>query len=85
MAANKNQHFVPRCYMRPCTVGAEAKAVNLFNLDRAKAIPNAPLKGQCSGDYFYGEDLRLEHALGATRGLETVCCGDHKSCAVRRR
>lgn len=63
MATNKNQHFVPRCYLRPFTFDSANLAINLFNIDRLKFIELAPVKHQCSGDYFYGEDLRLEKAL----------------------
>ncbi len=63
MADNKNQHFVPRVHLRPFTGGGEGLAINLFNLDRMKAIPNAPVKNQCSGDYFYGQDPLLESAI----------------------
>jgi hypothetical protein len=35
----------------------------LFNIDRAKVILNAPIKNQCSRDYFYGTDDRLEKAI----------------------
>lgn len=63
MATNKNQHFVPRCHLRPFTLGTKDAAINLFNLDRKKLIPNAPVKNQCSKDYFYGKDERLEKAI----------------------
>ncbi|WP_340316962.1 DUF4238 domain-containing protein [Rhizorhabdus argentea] len=61
MASNKNQHFVPRCYLRGFT--RDRAVIHLFNLDRRRAISAAPLKGQCSRDYFYGDDLRLERVL----------------------
>jgi hypothetical protein len=63
VAANKSQHFVPRCQLRPFTRDGESKSVNLFNLRLAKAIPDAPVKNQCTGDYFYGDDLVLEKRL----------------------
>ncbi|HCT40972.1 MAG TPA: hypothetical protein DF427_07340 [Moraxellaceae bacterium] len=63
MATNKNQHFVPRCHLRPFTLGAEGLAISLINLDRKKLIPNAPVKNQCSKDYFYGVDEQLEEAI----------------------
>ena len=63
MATNKNQHFVPRCYLKAFTVNAENLAINLFSLDRKKLIQNAPVKNQCSRDYFYGQDDRLETAI----------------------
>ncbi|HDR9585095.1 TPA: DUF4238 domain-containing protein [Burkholderia stabilis] len=63
MATNKNQHFVPRCHLRPFTVNSGNAAINVFNLDRKTLIPNAPVKNQCSKDYFYGTDETLERAI----------------------
>lgn len=63
MANNKNQHFVPRCYLRPFTQGEEGKAIRIFNVDRERMIENAAVKHQCSGSYFYGEDEKLEALL----------------------
>lgn len=73
MAANKNQHFVPRCYLKPFTWAGEGKAINLFNIDLEQAISNAPVKGQCSGDYFYGENLVLERRLQGFEGEYARC------------
>ncbi|WP_439850721.1 DUF4238 domain-containing protein [Pseudomonas syringae] len=63
MASNKNQHYVPRCYLKPFTINGENTAINVFNLDRHRFIPCAPVKNQCSGDYFYGRDDLLEGAI----------------------
>lgn len=63
MATNKNQHFVPRCHLRPFTLETEGLAISLINLDRKNLIPNAPVKNQCSKDYFYGTDENLENAI----------------------
>jgi hypothetical protein len=68
MATNKNQHFVPRCYLRPFTRDSAGLAISLFNIDRMRFVEQAPAKHQCSGDYFYGEDAALEKALQATEG-----------------
>ena len=68
MATNKNQHFVPRCYLKTFTNNGENRAINLLNLDRQRAIPAAPVKNQCSGDYFYGQDNLLETAIRAVEG-----------------
>lgn len=68
MATNKNQHFVPRCYLKAFTKDGENLAINLLNLDRQRAIPAAPVKNQCSGDYFYGQDDRLETAIRSVEG-----------------
>lgn len=63
MATNKNQHFVPRCYLRPFTFDGAGKAIRIFNIDREQIIDDAPVKHQCSGSYFYGEDEKLESAI----------------------
>ncbi len=76
MATNKNQHFVPRCYLRPFTLDSANTAINLFNIDRLKFIKGAPVKHQCSGDYFYGEDLALEKALQDTEGAYATALRD---------
>lgn len=68
MASNKNQHFVPRCYLRPFTVDGADAAINLYNIDRRKLIRMAPVKSQCSGDYFYGKDDQLEKAIQRLEG-----------------
>lgn len=68
MATNKNQHFVPRCYLKAFTHEGGNHAINLLNLDRQRAIPAAPVKNQCSGDYFYGQDDRLETAIRTVEG-----------------
>ncbi len=68
MATNKNQHFVPRCHLKPFTVGEANKAIHLFNLDADRAIEGAPVRNQCSRDYFYGQDARLEAAIQSVEG-----------------
>jgi hypothetical protein len=68
MANNKNQHFVPRCHFKPFTSNEEGAAIHLFNLEREIVIPNAPVKHQCSSDYFYGENEVLESAISFIEG-----------------
>jgi len=63
MANYKNQHFVPRCYLKPFTQDREGRALNLHNLDAGRSIPRVSARDQCSGDYFYGDDLKLEKQL----------------------
>lgn len=68
MPDNKNQHYVPRCRLKPFTLNGEGRSINLFNLARERAIPNAPVKNQCSRDYFYGDDLQAEMLLANLEG-----------------
>jgi hypothetical protein len=76
MATNKNQHFVPRCYLRPFTLDAANSAINLLNIDRNKFVAHAPVEHQCSGDYFYGDDVALERALQVTEGRYAAALRD---------
>jgi len=76
MATNKNQHFVPRCYLRPFTIDSANVAINLFNIDRLKFIEKVSVKHQCSSDYFYGEDLHLEKALQFTESAYATALRD---------
>jgi hypothetical protein len=62
---NKNQHYVPRCHLKPFTVDGQGRCINLFNLPRSAPIADAPVKNQCSGDYFYGADEKLESAINS--------------------
>jgi hypothetical protein len=55
MASNKNQHFVPRCYLRAFTCNGENRMINLFNIDRRVCIEGAPVKHQCSGAISMGK------------------------------
>ena len=68
MTSNKNQHFVPRCHFKPFTKDREGYAINLLNIDRLRSIRHAPTRNQCSGDYFYGEDLVIESSLTEYEG-----------------
>jgi hypothetical protein len=70
MAQHKRHHYVPKCYLRPFSLSSSGKAINLYNIPTQRAIMNAPVKGQCARDYFYGEadDLRLEKALQIIEG-----------------
>ena len=68
MASHKNQHFVARCYLKPFSLDGEGRAINLYNIDRRDGVRNAPVKGQCSAKYFYGDDLRVEKWLQGPEG-----------------
>jgi hypothetical protein len=76
MAHNKNQHFVPRCHLKPFTKDGGGVAINLFNLARACAISDAPVKNQSSSDYFYGKDPKLESAINLVENGYAKAIGD---------
>jgi hypothetical protein len=68
MPANKNQHFVPRCLLKPFTLHGAGLAINLFNIPRATSVQNAPVKSQCARNYLYGKDNRTESLLARLEG-----------------
>lgn len=68
MADNKNQHYVPRCHFKPFSLNGDGLAINLYSHALARAVPNAPIRGQCAKSYFYGRDLQLERILQSIEG-----------------
>jgi hypothetical protein len=68
MADHKNQHFVPRCVLKPFTLNNEDKAINLYTLRADRLVQNAPVKHQCARDYLYGEDGVIEAGLAQIEG-----------------
>lgn len=66
MPDNKNQHYVPRFYLRYFT--QHERCIDLFNLRTKKLIRRAPIKGQCCRDYFYGKNLDHEKSLSQAEG-----------------
>nr|WP_294815398.1 DUF4238 domain-containing protein [uncultured Sphingomonas sp.] len=67
MPENKSHHYVPQMYMRLFARPGDNR-IGVYVIDRAKFIPNAPIRGQASRDYFYGKDARAERAFGHIEG-----------------
>lgn len=68
MPDNKNQHYVPRCHLKPFTLDRAGLAINMFNHHRGIIRENVPVSGQCAKSYFYGEDLVVERHLQTLEG-----------------
>ncbi len=66
MPDNKSHHYVPRFYLR--NFSRSGKSIDLFNIDSQRHIKNAPIKGQCCRDYFYGKSPENEKSLSAAEG-----------------
>lgn len=70
MADNKNQHFVPKVHLKAFSPdGPDGKRLHLFNLTRGQTILNAPIRGQCSRDYFYGQAPEVDEVFKDCEGL----------------
>jgi len=61
MTKKKNQHFVPRFYLKNFSLKAQRKEINIYNISSRKYIRGGSLKGQASKNYFYGRDLEIEN------------------------
>jgi len=51
----KNNHFVPRSYLRRFCSASE-RQIGLYNIRSDRELEGAPIKSQCSRDYFYTKD-----------------------------
>jgi len=60
MPSNKNQHFVPKCHLKQFATPVGSGSISLFNIGKQLFVQCAPIKYQCSKDYFYGKDFCLE-------------------------
>lgn len=79
-AKKQNQHFVPRHYLKRFSFDGGSR-IGLFNLARKLCVSGAPLKSQCSSNYFYGKDPTAENLLKALEDVaettfKKIC--DHK-------
>ncbi len=68
MPDHKNQHYVPRCHLKPFSLNGEGAAINVFNLPLCRPIQNAAVRGQCAKHYIYGTNLGLEKSLQDLEG-----------------
>ncbi|MEI3649877.1 MAG: DUF4238 domain-containing protein [Dolichospermum lemmermannii FEM_B0920] len=64
----KNQHFVPRFYLKKFSLESQRERISIYNISSNKLIKSAKLYDQASKNYFYGSDLKIENAL---ENLET--------------
>ena len=52
LTKKKNNHFVPRSYLKRFSLDSK-RQIALYNLRSDRTIPSAPIKSQCSRSYFY--------------------------------
>ncbi len=61
MPKKKEQHFVPRFYLKRFSL--DENRINLHIIEKKKTILSGKLKTQCSKNYFYGKNPVIEDAL----------------------
>lgn len=67
MARNKNQHYVPKFYFK--LFSKNKRTICLFNLSNEKFVKHATIKDQCSKDYFYSKNTKVENTFSWLEGL----------------
>ncbi|MDB9306837.1 MULTISPECIES: DUF4238 domain-containing protein [Cyanophyceae] len=63
MPEKKNQHFIPRFYLKKFSLHSQEERVGVFNISSLKFIESANLYDQASKNYFYGRDLKIENGF----------------------
>ena len=63
----KNNHFVPRSYLRRFCSGSD-RQIALYNLKSGQTVEAAPIKSQCSRDYFYTKNPIFEEGFAKIEG-----------------
>lgn len=65
----KNQHYIPKFYLKQFSVENNLKEISLFNTINNIYIKRAPIKTQGSKNFYYGVDGALENELSEIEGL----------------
>lgn len=64
----KNQHYVPKFYLRNFSIELNYNQIGLFNIFSELYVEKAKLKTQGCKNYYYGEDGILEDMLSNIEG-----------------
>lgn len=59
----KNQHYLPKFYLRNFSYNKNGKQIGLYNISRSFFHSTAPLKHQASRNFYYGKDGLIEDRL----------------------
>lgn len=68
MTDKKNQHYIPKFYLRKFSFENNAKQIGVFNIDNKIFIQRGKLKSQGSKNFFYGQDGKIEDLLSEIEG-----------------
>ncbi|WP_262910047.1 DUF4238 domain-containing protein [Chryseobacterium gleum] len=71
--AKKNQHYIPRFYLRYFSFMKNLKQIGIYNVNTNFFKQDVPLKHQCSKDFIYGEDEKIENFLSKLEGEFDSC------------
>lgn len=68
MTEKKNQHYIPKFYLKKFSYKGNEKQIGLFNIKTEFFYQNATLKNQGSKNFFYGADGIVEESLSVIEG-----------------
>jgi len=68
MTEKKNQHYIPKFYLRNFSYHANEKQIGLYNIFNSIFIRQAKLKTQGSKNFFYSKDGQVEDYLSVLEG-----------------
>lgn len=63
--STKNQHYVPQFLLKKFSL--DKKMIKIYQKEKDKIIEKAPIKNQCSKDWFYGKE-NIEEELSQIEG-----------------
>lgn len=69
MTEKKNQHYIPKFYLRNFSYLNNKKQIGIFNINNQLFFQTAKLKTQGSKNFFYGNDGVIEDNLANIEGL----------------
>ena len=67
VANNKNQHYVPKTYLKPFGDEGE-RSINLSAFGPNRCVEGASIRKQCSKNYFYGKEPIYEQFIQFVEG-----------------
>lgn len=73
MAENKNQHFIPRHYLREFACDKDRKNISCVRIEPYKFIESAKISRQCQEDNFYDNDEGIDNFLKEVEKLAFIC------------
>ncbi|MBA9076746.1 DUF4238 domain-containing protein [Rufibacter quisquiliarum] len=69
MAEKKNQHYIPKFYLKHFSIEGNNSQIGLFYIEKEYYKKAVPLKSQAKEDYFYGSDGVIEEDLSKLESL----------------
>jgi polyhydroxyalkanoate synthesis regulator phasin len=69
MSEKKNQHYIPKFYLRNFSYQNNGKEIGIYNLLNDFFVSKGKLKTQGSKNFFYGQDCVIENELANIENL----------------